>query len=152
MIYLRHFTPYDVEWLQKNFLIGYAVDKIIETVDMWDSKQYNGYPFEMYAISDNMKTVGTVSMRVHENLLTVSLVPEILPEFRRKGYAKFAMQYLIGILHQHEYRHLAARIRKDNIASIALHESLGYTLSGEEIDDEGHTVLLYELDTSDQKA
>lgn len=145
MIYLRHFTPYDIEWLQKNFLIGYSADKVLDTIDAWNTKRYKGYAFEMYAITDNAKTVGWISARQHRDLYTISLEPVILPEFRRMGYATFAMQYLIGRLREREFR-FAARVRKDNTAGIALYESLDFVLRRRETDAEGHKILLYKLD------
>lgn len=149
MIYLRKFTVYDREWLQKNLLRGYSVDKVVQTIDEWDTKRRNGYPFEMYAITDNTKTVGWISIQLLEDLITARLDLEILPKFRRKGYGKFAMRQLLEVLCRHEYWHLSARIAKDNTAGIALHESLGYSLCGEDTEKDGQVFLLYKLETYD---
>ena len=146
MLHLRYFRYSDYEVLQKKFLPGSSEEDVIKTLDFWNMHRYNDMPFEKYAICENTIIIGTLSLFLHDDLQTVSIEPEILPEFRRKGYAKAAMQIVFRVLRSHEFWHVTAQIRKDDIAGIRLHESLGYSLCSEAVNDEGNEVFIYKMD------
>ncbi len=146
MISLRYFRYSDFEVLHTKFFPDYTEEEIFKTLDRWDTHRYNDQPFEMFAICKNATLVGSISLLLHDDLSTVSIRPEILPEYRRKGYAKAAMTQAIVLLKTHEFWHLTAHIPKDNIAGIKLHESLGFTLDTETINIQGHEVYIYKKD------
>lgn len=132
-IFLRHFRYSDIEVLRSQILPGYSDDEIFKTLEQWNTHEYDDLPFEMYAICANTTIVGSLTLRLCDDYATVCLHPEILPKFRRKGYAKAAMAQAIELLRTHEYVSLSAQIPKDNVASIRLHEALGYKRNGESV-------------------
>lgn len=142
MIYLRHFLYSDIKLLRTKILPGYTDEAIFKTLEQWNSKLYKGHAFEMFAICCNATVVGTISLLDHDGN-SIGIGPEVLPKFRRKGYAKAAMQQALELARLNGYIVVTAKIRKDNIASIRLHESLGFELRSETIDKKGNTLLLY---------
>lgn len=80
---------------------------------------------------------------------TIHIGPEIFPEFRRKGFAKKAMIMACDIAKEKGYLLVSQRIRVDNVASIALHTSLGFKMCGEAfINSKGNKICVYEQSLS----
>jgi ribosomal-protein-alanine N-acetyltransferase len=70
----------------------------------------------------------------------------VLPEFRRQGYGRAAARELIRYAkEQPDVRVVRASISPDNVASLALIRTLGFTHVGEQWDEEDGLELVFEL-------
>lgn len=113
-------------------------------IAQWETKQYDGRYFEQLAIDVDGQIVGFVSLQAQPNG-TVSDGIEIYPPFRRNGYACAALKLLICFAHELGYSTMAAQIRQDNEASLALHRKLGFSITGEFVNKRGKPVYSLSL-------
>ena len=106
-------------------------------------KEYKEKYFEMFAIVKNEEMVGCISLYQHsENV--ISCGPEIFDAYQRQGVAKEAMSLTMDIAKSKGYKVVLQQIRADNVASIALHNSLGFETDGYIYrNKKGNEVLIY---------
>lgn len=143
MIYLRNFERNDALELQKCGYSDLSATSVETLIDNWNKKQFNGKYFEMFAIIADEKVVGTVSLYQHSSEV-VSIGPEIFCEYRRKGFAKEAMICACQIAKEKGFITVSQQVRIDNVASIALHSSLGFETNGVVFaNSRGNQVLIY---------
>lgn len=69
---------------------------------------------------------------------------EVLPSFRRQGYAIEAVSALIGWAGRHGVSTVRACVSPDNDASLALLARQGFTVVGEQVDEEDGRELVLE--------
>ena len=130
MITLRPFTPGDAPLLHKAGFADHPPEEIAGWIAGWSAGQVNGRAFEMLGIFAEAALVGTISLYQHTHEV-VSIGPEIFPPHRRKGYARQALSLACARAAQQGYKIVFQQIRTDNIASIALHTSLGFSTGGQ---------------------
>lgn len=66
-------------------------------------------------------------------------------EFRRRGYARRALEILLFVAHQHpDVKTVRATISPDNAASLALIGSYPFVENGEQWDDEDGREIIFE--------
>jgi RimJ/RimL family protein N-acetyltransferase len=92
------------------------------------------------------RVVGTVGFHAPpDELGRVEIGYEILPDDRRRGYAREAVRALTDwAFATGEARICVASISPDNQASLCLVKSLGFTHVGEQIDEEDGPELIFE--------
>lgn len=129
MIVLRNFDKKDAFDLQKCGYSDLSVEQIGKLICEWNEKQVGGKYFEMFAIVFDKKIVGTISLYQHSTQV-VSIGPEIFEKYRRKGFAREAMIRACDIAKEKGYKIASQQIRTNNIASRALHSSLGFETDG----------------------
>lgn len=145
---LRSFEKQDALILSEKLYTNLSIKQIEDMICLWETKQYEGKYFEMFAIVEGDKIVGRVSL-YESREKTIHIGPEIFPEFRRKGFAKKAMNMACDIAKEKGYLLVSQRIRVDNVASIALHISLGFKMCGEAfINLKGNKICVYEQSLS----
>ena len=127
---LRNFTESDASSLQRAMHPDMPTEQIKEMIAAWNRKEVNNRYFEMFAVLEDDTVIGTVSLYQHTKEV-LSIGPEIFPAFRRKGYAKEAMTLACSIAREKGYKIVSQQIRRDNEASIALHNSLGFETNGQ---------------------
>ena len=143
MISLRHFLETDAELLQANQLYNKSKEDILSLIHEWKTKSYNGKYFEMFAVVNDADIVGSISLYEHSPSVA-SVGVEILANHRRKGYAVDAMRLLLKYAMEKGYKIIQQQIRTDNVASIRLHEKLGFETDGYVyVNQKGHDILLY---------
>ena len=143
MISLRHFEESDAEVLQTYNLSGKSNDDIISMVHDWNTLSYKGRYFEMFAIQKDATIVGSISIYERSKSIA-SLGIEIFAPYRRTGHAYEAMRLLIEFATQKGYKIILQQVRTDNLASICLHEKLGFETDGHVYENKkGHKVLIY---------
>ncbi len=142
---LKNFKPEDAPVLQKNRYPYMSVAEIKDMITQWNQKQDGNRYFEMFAIWHNEEIVGMISM--YGLLLdTISIGPEIFAEHRRNGYAKGAMEIALETAKAKGYRLVSQQIRTNNLASIALHTSLGFETDGVTyLNAKGNEVCTYKM-------
>ena len=143
MISLRHFEEPDAEVLRAFFPSARCQDDIISMIHDWSTLSYKGRYFEMFAIQKDATIVGSISIYERSKGIA-SLGIEIFAPYRRKGYAYDAMCLLIEFATQKGYKIILQQVRTDNLASICLHEKLGFETDGHVYENQkGHKVLIY---------
>ncbi len=126
MVSLRHFSDSDAAVLSE--LMGIGISEAAEMIRDWNSLEFHGSYFEMFAITSG-GIVGTVSLyRLSDSV--VSMGPEVFPVFRRQGFAKEAMLLAMEAAKRKGFKIVSQQIKSDNAASIALHKSLGFETDG----------------------
>lgn len=129
MIIIRDFVKTDAPTLQEIKYSHLSVEQIETLICEWNQKQVNGKYFEMFAIVFDENIVGMISLYQHSTEV-VSIGPEIFNLYRQKGFAREAMLYACTIAKEKGYKVVSQQIRTNNVASIALHSSLGFETSG----------------------
>ncbi len=103
------------------------------------SQIHNGRYFELFAVMDKKTCVGVVSL--YETAPgEISCGPEIKPQYRRQGYGYLAVRTALERGNLLGYTKAVAQIRQDNVASIALHTKLGFSLCRSFTNQRGHPV------------
>ena len=129
MIVLRNFTKADALALQRINHSNLAIEQIEALIHEWNLKQVNNKYFEMFAIIFDGNIVGTISLYQH-SAKVISIGPEVFKPYRQKGFAKEAMIHACMIAKEKGYKIIFQQIRTNNVASIALHSSLGFETNG----------------------
>ena len=123
MLTLRKFEAIDTELVASK--LNLDLDGAKNLINEWNTRIFNGNYFEMFAIINNGTVVGMISMYEHSKSV-ISIGPEIFEEYRRKGFAKSAMEKVISIAQRKQYAIVLQQVRINNEASIKLHESLNF--------------------------
>jgi len=129
MISIRKFVHEDAEALQKILYPDLPLSGILEMIDEWSTCVCRGRVFEMFAIISDQKIVGYVSLYEHSKIVA-SAGAEVIAEERCKGSASEAVSMLLQYAAEKHYRIIFDQVRKDNTASIRLHEKLGFESDG----------------------
>lgn len=106
-------------------------------------KLHNGRFFELFAIMEGDVCVGFVSLYAHSDT-DISCGPEIKPPYRKQGFAYLAVKRALEHAKQLGFTKAIAQVRQDNIASIALHQKLGFTAHRDYFNKRGRPVLGFE--------
>ena len=143
MITLRNFLDSDAPIFQEKHSKHLSIEEIRDMFRKWNVKEYEGKYFEMFAIVKDEEIVGRISLYQHsENV--ISCGPEIFEGYCRLGFAKEAMMLAMDIAKSKGYKVVMQQIRTDNVASIALHNSLGFETDGYVYTNKkGNEVLIY---------
>lgn len=129
MILLRHFEHKDVNSIKDNLYPDLSEKDIKDLITEWNSCVYQGRYIEMFAVESDGRVVGYVSIYgKSQNIASAGV--EIYPEERGKGFASNAMSNLLEYASEGGYQIILDQVRKDNQASIRLHEKLGFESDG----------------------
>ena len=143
MLMLKNIADKDIPQLKKYYFKNKSNFEIAEIIKEFQNKEYKGKYFEMFGIYSNDLLVGLVSLYQH-NSFSVSAGPEIFEPYRKMGYGYVAMVKAYEIAKSKGFKLASAQIKKDNIASIKLHEKLGFELESELINKKGNEVYVYQ--------
>ena len=141
MITLRNFKEEDAEEYKTHK--DMSIESIKEVFSKWNVKEFQNRYFEMFAIIDDNKIVGNISLYHHSDS-TISLGPEVFECYRNQGFASEAMAMAMTIAKNKGYKIAVQQIRRDNVASIALHQRIGFETDGYVYKNKkGNEVLIY---------
>lgn len=141
MIHLRNFNEDDIEVL-KRMSPSKSENEILLMLNEWSKHEFNGKYSEKFAVCCASTIVGYIFLYQHNEYI-ISAGPEIFEEYRCKGYAYEAMKQAYNYAKKSGYKIATAQIRKDNVASIRLHEKLGFILDCEMLNKRGNEVYIY---------
>ncbi|HIT33878.1 MAG TPA: GNAT family N-acetyltransferase [Candidatus Faecousia intestinigallinarum] len=142
MITLRDFTDNDAETLKIHQYSQLSVEEISKMIGEWNQKQIDGRYFEMFALVDENIVVGSISLYQHTKHI-VGCGPDIFSPYRRQGFAYCGMTLVLEYAKQRGYKVAVAQVRKNNLASIALHQKLNFELDHDYINTKGYEVYFY---------
>ena len=141
---LRNVTLDDVSTLCQNAFPTLPQEQVLAMIAAWNTKQFQGRYFEMFAVLANGEIVGTKSLYQHTED-TISIGPEIFAPYRRHGYGTAAMLCACEIAKKKGYRLVSQQIRVNNTASIAMHASIGFETDGEiTTNEKGNQIVIYQ--------
>lgn len=84
---LRNFEKQDSSILADKMYGNLSVEQIEDMIRQWNTKQYDGKYFDMFAVVTSDVIVGMLSLyKIKEKTLHIG--PVIFPEFRKKGFCK----------------------------------------------------------------
>ena len=142
MISLRNFSINDAEEFQKKY-VNRSLDEIRIMFPKWAEKEHASKYFEMFAVMNDERIVGTISLYHHSDSV-VSCGPEVFEEYRNQGIGKAAMLLAMDMAKIKGYKIVCQQIRVCNAASIALHDSLGFETNNYIYKNRrGNEVLIY---------
>ncbi|MBQ8431715.1 MAG: GNAT family N-acetyltransferase [Clostridia bacterium] len=145
MVTLFPFSLVDAPKIQKYLYSKVSMEVVEDMIAQWNTKEFQGRYFEMFAVRSEGRLVGSLSLYQHTREV-ISLGPEIFPDERRRGYAKEAMTLGLAKAREMGFKIVHQQIRVENTASIALHQSLGFETNGAEfVNAKGNRVVFYLL-------
>ena len=143
MVTLRHFAPSDAPALREAQGGGCGLEETEELIRAWNTQEFQGRYFEMFAVLCGGRIVGEISLYSHSPSV-LELGPEIFPAFRRQGFGRAALSLALDEAKKRGFKIAAQQVRRDNLASIALHNSLGFETDGYVYrNQKGRKVLLF---------
>ena len=143
MVSLRNFTSADAKEFQQKQTTNITLDEIKALFDKWGENTYAGKYFEMFAVVKDGEIVGSISLYQLSDSV-VSCGPEVFEAYRRQGIGREAMLLAMNIAKNMGYKVVSQQIGRNNAASIALHNALGFE-TDEYIyrNKKGNEVLIY---------
>ena len=125
MITLRNFTVDDALEFQQKQSKNMPLNEVKSLLTKWQEKEFDGKYFEMFAIINDKRIVGMISLyQLSENVIHCG--PEIFECYRKQGIGGEAMKLAMKIAKNKGYKLMLQQIRVNNTASIALHKKLGF--------------------------
>ncbi|MBE5754675.1 MAG: GNAT family N-acetyltransferase [Clostridiales bacterium] len=125
MIKLKPIEKTDIEKLKNTSYADMDIDKKIQMILESNEENHQGNFFKFFLVQNNEDTVGVINIYSCSKSV-IRVAPEIKVEFRGKGYAKEALLLSYDYAKGLGYKLVYAGIKEDNIASIRLHEKLGF--------------------------
>lgn len=142
---LRNFVANskDIGLLQKFYCPNMSLKAIEKMIGDWNTLDYRGKYFEMFAIVNSNEVVGTLSLYEHSKSV-VSIGIELFLDFCRKGHGTLAMMRALEICKEKGYKIVYQQVRADNVASIKLHKKTRFETDGYIYKNQkGHDVILF---------
>ena len=125
MIVFRHFLEQDAGFICGNLYPDLTTDGAVAMIHEWNSGIHQGRYFEMFAVLSGNEIVGYASLLEHSHS-TVFAGIEILRTEQNKGFGAQTLATLIDLAASKGYRIMFDQVRADNLASIKLHEKMGF--------------------------
>ena len=125
MVFLRHFLEQDAGFICENLYPDLPIDEAVALIHEWNSGVHQGRNFEMFAILSGDEIVGYASLLEHSHS-TVSAGIELLRTEQNKGFGAQTLATLIDLAASKGYRIIVDQVRADNLASIKLHDKMGF--------------------------
>ena len=118
-------------------------EEIKNMISEWNTCEYKGRYFEMFAVISDSSIVGYISA-YEQRYGVVSFGFKIFSAYRRNGYASEAVELLSSYVRDKGYILIEDQVRADNAVSIMLHEKLGFKSDMMLTNNsKGHDVYIY---------
>jgi len=145
MIELRNFTNKDCEFIKNNFYPNMSTSDIDNMINNWNKFLYDNVYFEMFAVLSDNEIVGSVSLYEQGDSIIGAGIRTI-ESHRNNGYGFKAVELALEHAKQKGYTKAVAQISVNNLASIALHKKLDFSIVSKYINRKGNEV--YDLEKS----
>ena len=142
---LRNFVANskDIGLLQKFYCPNMPIKAIEKMIGDWNTLDYQEKYFEMFAIVQAEKVVGTLSLYEHSKSV-ISIGIELFLGHCKKGYGTIAMHTALDLCTEKGYKIVYQQVRADNLASIKLHHKVGFETDNYIYKNQkGHDVILF---------
>ena len=137
---LRSFNASDCAFLMSHYNPNLTTDESKALIDEWNQKSYQGAYFEMFAIVHGTAPAGWISLYAHDEI-TISAGMEVIESARGKGLAAAALAQALNHAKMCGYTTATAQVRKNNAASLRLHEKCGFVITGECVTSQGNAAV-----------
>ena len=125
MVKLRNFTIDDAEILKQEQSYNMSIEEIKSMICDWNKLEFQGKYFEMFAIIDDDKIVGSISLyQLSESVVSLGL--EVFIKYQRQSFGKQAATLALQYAKNKGYKIVCNQVLTDNTASIALNKSFGF--------------------------
>ena len=142
MIYLKPVTLDDLDSLSETDYEKMSEEEKISMITESQQQEHDGRFFELLRVWDDDQIVGFMSLFAQSEHV-VSIGPQIRESFTVKDYGRqgelLAMQYV----REKGFDIMNAMVRQDNIASIRLHEKLGFEIQQNDCIRNGKHYIIY---------
>lgn len=98
--------------------------------------------FELFKIIDGDNVIGLINLYAHSPHI-ISCGPEIKPQYQKQGYAYQAELLALKAAKLLGYTIAVAYVKESNLASIRLHEKLGFELDNKFVNANKNEMRLY---------
>ena len=142
MLKLKHITEKDIKKLNGTAYEDMSKDNKLKMIKEASEGNSRGKFFKFFLVENDGETVGVINFCGHSKSV-VSIAPEIKKEHRGKGCAKGAINLSIDYAKSLGYKIAYAGIKEDNIASIRLHESLGFEFVQDFLSSRGNKLKMF---------
>lgn len=132
----------DIEWLAKTEYKNLSNEQRLALVQDSNNCKCRGEFFKFYLIKNFGENIGVINMCGHGREV-VSVAPEILKEYRQKGYGKASLELAYALAKGFGFTKLRAGIREDNVSSINLHLKLGFTFKENYVSKNGNKLKIF---------
>lgn len=140
-----HLKPINIDNI--NDFIGTSYDKmtfeekqnmILESIN----KSHNNQYFEFLVVYKNDIVIGFMNLFAHSKHI-ISCGPTIKDEFQGKGFGFEAETLALKYAREKGFTIAVGGVDENNVASIKLHEKLGFELDRKYSNKQGRTIRLY---------
>ena len=142
MIKLKPIEKTDIEKLNNTSYADMDFDKKIQMINDSNEENHKGKFFKFFIVENDGETIGVINISAHSKSV-ISIAPEIKEHYRGNGFAKIALLLSYDYVKQLGYKLIYAGIMEDNIASIKLHESLGFEYVQDFLSSRGKKLKMY---------
>ncbi len=136
---LRAFTQNDVPVLKQYLYSNRSEKSICAVVEEWNTRRFEGRYSEFFAVTVDGGVVGYVQLTEQPDG-NVSAGAHIFSDFRGKTYGTQAVRKLLAIAGEKGYSTVTARVRKKNLPSCRLCDTVGFVRTGEGVTAKGQEV------------
>ncbi|MBQ8577230.1 MAG: GNAT family N-acetyltransferase [Clostridia bacterium] len=111
-------------------------------IDESINKNHNGAYFEFMVVYNDDTVVGFMNLFAHSHHI-ISCGPEIKEGFKKKGFGFLAETMALEYAKKKGYTIAVGGVDDNNVASIALHEKLGFEMDRKYLNRKGRTIRIY---------
>lgn len=97
----------------------------LELIENSKNGCYNGKFFRFFLLKLDGEVIGFMNVCAHSKSV-ISVAPEIKEQYRQKGYGEKGLLLALKKAEELRYKIAMATVVEENIASIKLHEKLGF--------------------------
>lgn len=141
-IRLKPISVQDVDWLNKTEYKNLSKFQRQKLVEDCIKEEFNGEFFKFFLIEFGGEIIGVLNVKGHGDGV-VSVAPEILAEYRNKGFASKSLILAYQYVKEKGFTKLTAGIREDNKASQSLHLKLGFKYEKDCTSKNGNLLKIY---------
>lgn len=115
-------------------------------IDQWNTRLFEGRYREFFAVTADEQVVGYVQLTEQPDG-SVGVDVHIFSDFRGKTYGTQSVRKLLSLAKEKGYCTVTARVRKNNVPSCRLCETVGFVRTGEGVTAKGQDAwnLIYSL-------
>ena len=147
-VVLRAFTADDAPRLKRYCYPKLSEDRVREILQEWDSRCFEGKYCEFFAVTAAGELVGYVNL-FEQSERIVSAGAHIFPGYRGRSYGTQSVGQLLALAKERGYTSVTARVRKSNVPSLRLCDTLGFVRKGEDVTAKGIEVWNFSRDLED---
>lgn len=142
MIYLKPITFDNINDFKNTSYDNMTHEQKEELITESVNKVHHNMYFEFLVVYNDDVAIGFMNLFAHSEHI-ISCGPTIKEEFKRKGFGFEAEQLALKYAKEKGFTIAVGGVDDNNIASIKLHEKLGFELDRKYLNKRGRTIRLY---------